>query len=72
MYPDWVSATFSGFASASYTYTCNFSDGTSYPFNVSIKSNPQTVDNGKTCYTTQSGLQVWVSINGIASNKITR
>jgi hypothetical protein len=37
---------------------------------VYISANPQTFDNGKTCYDTVSGDLVWVVAGGVASNKI--
>lgn len=63
--------TVSGFAPGSYRYSCDFGSGGDTSYAVSISSDPQTFDNGATCYDAIPGDTVWVTINGIASNTIT-
>ncbi len=36
-----------------------------------MTSNPETIDNGETCFDTQSGDTVWVTIGSVTSNTIT-
>jgi hypothetical protein len=63
--------TVSGFTAGSYTYTCHFGSGGDANFPVSISSDPQTFDNGHTCYDTIPGDTMQVIVDGVASNTVT-
>jgi hypothetical protein len=66
----WIWITLNQFPAGSYRYTCNFSSGGRLTFAISVATEPQTWDNGKTCVDTRRGDAVWVMINTWASNKI--
>lgn len=66
----WIWMTLTGFSGRN-TYTCNFSDGTSASYIVNVTGNPQTWDNGATCYDGFRGQRVWVTIGSVASNQLT-
>lgn len=71
-HPTWIWMTFNGFAPGTYTYACTFSTPPqSSPFTIVETTEPQTWDNGKTCYDTQAGDHVWVVVNGVSSNTLT-
>ena len=70
-HPSWITMTVSGFSPGSYTYACDFGSGGDTSYTVSISSNPQTFDNGQTCYDAVPGDTVWVTINGVTSNTLT-
>ncbi len=69
-HPTYIIMTLSGFTPGSYKYTCNFSTGGNGTFTMTISSNPQTIDNGHTCYDTVAGDLVWVTIGSVKSNTI--
>lgn len=69
-YPSWVSMTLSGFAPGEYNYTCNFASGGDATYPVTITGDPETVDNGATCFDTESGDFVWVTIDSVSSNTL--
>jgi plastocyanin len=70
-HPSWIEMTLAGFSTGSYQYTCNFASGGDATFTVDETSEPQTFDNGKTCFDSISGDTVWVTIGGISSNVLT-
>lgn len=58
----------SGFAPGTYTYSRDFGSGGDHSYSVGVSSNPETFDNGETCYDTISGDTVWVTIGSVTSN----
>jgi hypothetical protein len=70
-HPSWIWMTVSGFTPGQYTYSCDFGSGGDQSFPVGISSNPETFDNGQTCYDGIPGDTVWVTINSTRSNTIT-
>ncbi len=66
----WVSMTVTGFPPGAYEYTCDFGSGGDATYSLTVTGDPETVDNGSTCYDTQSGDSVWVTIDGVTSNTI--
>lgn len=66
----WIWMTLKGFAPGSYQYTCSFNTGGNRTFTINVTANPQTFDNGHTCYDTVSGDKVWVVIGSVKSNVI--
>lgn len=71
-HPTWIWMTFNHFPPGTYKYYCNFSTPPqSNGFYVTEATEPQTWDNGKTCYDQQAGDHVWVTVNGVASNTLT-
>jgi hypothetical protein len=69
-HPSWITMTMSGFSPGSYTYSCDFGSGGDESFTVGETSEPETFDNGHTCYDTIPGDTVWVTVNGVRSNTI--
>lgn len=67
----YIAMTLYGFNPGSYPYTCNFGSGGNATFTLSVTNNPQTFDNGHTCYDKQSGDTVWVTIGPVSSNVLT-
>jgi hypothetical protein len=67
----WIAMTLNGFSTGSYTYSCDFGSGGDASFTLTETSEPQTFDNGKTCYDLEAGDTVWVTIDGVTSNTIT-
>jgi len=63
--------TLNGFPTGNYTYSCDFGSGGDASFSLTETSEPETFDNGKTCYDFEGGDTVWVVINGVKSNVIT-
>ena len=63
--------TLNGFPPGSYSYTCHFGSGGDQSFTVTETSEPQTYDNGHTCYDTIHGDTEWVTIGAVQSNTIT-
>lgn len=64
--------TFNHFPPGTYTYSCNFSTPPqSNSFTIYEATEPETWDNGKTCYDQQAGDHVWVIVNGVWSNTLT-
>ena len=70
-HPGWISMTLQHFAVGTYTYSCDFGSGGDQSFSLTETSEPQTLDNGHTCFDTESGDTVWVTIGSIRSNTIT-
>jgi hypothetical protein len=70
-HPGWIVLTLNGFSPGSYQYTCHFGSGGDMTYTLSETSEPETYDNGHTCYDTISGDTVAVIINGVQSNTIT-
>ena len=70
-HPGWVSIRLDGFPTGSYTYTCQFASGGDQSFTLGVTAQPQTFDNGRTCYDQISNDQIHVSIDGINSNTLT-
>ena len=70
-HPSWIWMTLTGFSPGEYTYSCDFGSGGDENFNVGVSSDPQTFDNGQTCYDAIPGDTVWVTINSVRSNTIT-
>lgn len=70
-YQGWISMTLDNFPPGSYTYSCDFGSGGDQSFSLSETSEPQTVDNGHTCFDSESGDTVWVAIGSVRSNTIT-
>ena len=70
LHPNWITMTLSGFAPGGYTYSCDFGSGGDASFSLTITSNPETIDNGKTCYDAEAGDTVWVTIGSVDSNII--
>ena len=71
VHPTWITMTLSGFAAGNYTYTCNFASGGNQSFTVAVTGNPETFDNGATCYDGIPGDVVWVTIGSVTSNQVT-
>jgi hypothetical protein len=63
--------TLQGFPVGTYSYSCNFGSGGDQSFSLTETSEPQTLDNGHTCFDTESGDTVWIMIGSIQSNTIT-
>jgi hypothetical protein len=63
--------TLTGFSPGSYTYTCNFASGGDASYTVGVSQDPQTWDNGATCYDLEPGDTVWVTIGSVSSNQVT-
>ena len=61
----------SGFSPGGYTYSCDFASGGDASYPLTVTSNPETIDNGHTCYDTDPGDTVWVTIGSVSSNTIT-
>ncbi len=70
-YPTWITMTLSGFSPGGYTYSCDFASGGDASYPLTVTSNPETIDNGHTCYDTDPGDTVWVTIGSVSSNTIT-
>jgi hypothetical protein len=70
-HPTWITMDLSGFAPGTYTYTCDFASGGDASYQVSVTSDPESIDNGETCFDAEAGDQVWVTIGSVSSNKIT-
>lgn len=70
-HPSWVTMTLNGFPNGTYTYSCDFGSGGDQSYSITISSDPETVDNGATCWDTESGDTVWVVVHGVTSNTIT-
>ena len=70
-HPTWITMTLSGFTAGSYTYSCDFGSGGDQSFPITVSSDPQTFDNGATCYDGIAGDTVWVTIGSVQSNTIT-
>jgi hypothetical protein len=70
-HPGWVTMTMSGFPAGSYTYSCDFASGGDASFTVTVQDNPETFDNGETCYDLEAGDSVWVTAGSAMSNTIT-
>jgi hypothetical protein len=67
----WISMTLNGFATGAYTYSCDFASGGDASYRLTETSEPEIFDNGETCYDTQAGDQVWVTIGSVSSNRLT-
>lgn len=67
----WIWMTMNGFATGSYSYSCDFASGGDQSFGLTETSSPETWDNGETCYDYEAGDTVWVTIDGVSSNVIT-
>lgn len=63
--------TLSNFSVGAHQYWCRFASGGDTAFTLTESTSPQTWDNGHTCYDLIHGDQVWVTVDGVASNKIT-
>jgi hypothetical protein len=63
--------TLNGFATGAYTYSCDFASGGDASYRLTETSEPEIFDNGETCYDTQAGDQVWVTIGSVSSNRLT-
>ena len=63
--------TLDGFTPGTYTYTCDFASGGDAKLSLTEATDPQTFDNGKTCYDAVAGDKVWVTIDSVTSNTIT-
>lgn len=70
-HPGWISMTLQHFPVDTYTYSCDFGSGGDQSFSLTETSEPQTLDNGHTCFDSESGDTVWVTIGSIRSNTIT-
>lgn len=70
-HPGWITMTMQHFPTGTYTYSCDFGSGGDESFTVTETSEPQTFDNGHTCYDKISGDTVWVTIGSVRSNTIT-
>lgn len=70
-HPTWISMTLNGFTPGGYTYTCDFASGGDESYRLTETSEPQTFDNGATCFDAISGDQVWVNIGSVVSNRLT-
>jgi hypothetical protein len=62
--------TLNGFPTGSYNYTCQFGSGGPATFTLTETAEPETWDNGHTCYDLIRGDTVWVTIGGVSSNVI--
>jgi hypothetical protein len=70
-HPTWIWMTLSGFGTGAHQYTCHFpTSGGDATFTLTETSDPQTWDNGHTCFDTIHGDQVQVIVNGVYSNVI--
>jgi hypothetical protein len=63
--------TLNGFPTGSYPYTCNFGSGGDQTFTLNKTSDPETFDNGRTCFDTIVGDTIWVTIGSVTSNVLT-
>src|ERR1019366_6928135 len=70
-HPTWITMALSGFSPGGNTYTCNFASGGDASCALTVTTNPETIDNGHTCYDTEAGDTVWVTIGSVSSNTIT-
>ena len=70
-HPTWITMSMTGFPAGSYSYTCNFVSGGNQSFPVSVTSDPETFDNGKTCFDGIHGDSVWVTVGSVQSNTLT-
>ena len=70
-HPGWITMTLNGFGTGSHQYSCDFGSGGDQTFTLGESSDPQTWDNGQTCYDLISGDTVWVTVNGVTSNTLT-
>jgi serine/threonine-protein kinase len=67
----WVWMTVRNFPYGTHQYTCSFSSGGDVTYNVYISGSPQTFDYPNTCYDGYHGDQIWIVIDGVASNHLT-
>ena len=70
-HPGWISMTLQHFTVGTYTYSCDFGSGGDRSFSLTETTEPQTLDNGHTCFDTESGDTAWVTIGSVRSNTIT-
>ncbi len=70
-HPTWITMTLDGFTPGTYTYSCDFASGGDASFTLTESTDPQTFDNGATCYDAVAGDKVWVTIGSVTSNAIT-
>jgi hypothetical protein len=66
----WIWMTLRNFGNGSYTYWCRFGSGGDSPFTLTVTLNPQTWDNGHTCFDRIHGDTVWVTIGSVRSNTL--
>lgn len=71
VHPTWIWMSLDGFPTGYYNYTCNFGSGGDQTFTLHETTEPETFDNGHTCYDTIRGDTVWVTLNSVTSNQIT-
>jgi serine/threonine-protein kinase PknK len=69
-HPSWIILTMSSFPTGSYVYTCNFASGGNQSFTLTESSEPETWDNGHTCFDTIAGDRVWVTVGSVTSNTL--
>ena len=69
-HPGWIVMRLTGFGAGSHSYTCHDGGMTAGPFSLSESADPETWDNGQTCYDQTRGDAVYVSIGGVDSNTI--
>jgi hypothetical protein len=67
----WIVMTLGQFASGTYRYTCNFGSGGSRTYTLVVTGDPQTFDNGQTCFDNAAGETLWVTIGSQSSNTLT-
>ncbi|GAA3782247.1 hypothetical protein GCM10022225_83270 [Plantactinospora mayteni] len=70
-HPSWITITTRGLGSGTYDYTCHFGSGGDRTFKVTVSADPQTFDNGNTCYDQIPGDTVWLTIGSARSNTLT-
>lgn len=70
-HPTWIVMTLNGFTLGSYQYTCHFGSGGDQTYTLSETEEPQTFDNGHTCFDGIAGDTVWVTIGSVTSNTLT-
>lgn len=63
--------TLDGFSTGSYTYSCDFGSGGDASYTLTETSEPETFDNGHTCYDKIAADTVWVTIGPVKSNTVT-
>lgn len=66
----WITMTLVGYSRTSYRYTCDFERGGDQSFTVPVASNPETIDDGRTCYDSVAGDSLWVTVGSATSNTI--